>query len=133
MVDHRCQPQDLPGCVTYKRNIFIMVILIAFQDGDQNLHCQLFCNVPMLLKIICFQDLCIIIKHLTVIDIIIDMNLLIRIFSKKFQQIYKMLTFFINHRTYRSIIIVFFCFCFISSAKGKLILRCRNKISADHP
>ena len=67
MVDHRCQPQNLPGCVTYKRNIFIMVILIAFQNRDQNLHCQIFCDSPVCLKVICLQDFGVIIKHLTII------------------------------------------------------------------
>ena len=40
-----------------------------------------------------------------------------------------MFSFFIDHRRYGSVIIIFLTFCLISSAEGKLIQRCRDKIS----
>ena len=86
MIDHRRHPKNLTRLIAHKYNIFIMIVLITFQNRYQDLHCQLLCQILMRLKICRFQNLRIIIKHLAVIQIIIDLHVLVRILSEKLLQ-----------------------------------------------
>ena len=121
MVDHRSQPQNFSFFITNERNILIVIILIAFQHGNQDLHGKLLCHVFMSLKIGSLQNIRIIIKHHTVILILVYIHLFIRILPKEFQKIQKLLIFIINPWNHSPIIIVFLCLFFITMAKSQLI------------
>ena len=51
MVDHRRQPQNFSFFITNERNILIVIILIAFQHRNQDLHGKLLCHVFVILEI----------------------------------------------------------------------------------
>ena len=121
MVDHRSQPQNFSFFITNERNILIVIILIAFQHGNQDLHGKLLCYVLMILEVGSLQNIRIIIKHHTVILILVYIYLFIRILPKKFQKIQKLLIFIINFGNHSPIIIVFLCLFFITMAKSQLI------------
>ena len=121
MVDHRSQPQNFSFFITNERNILIVIILIAFQHGNQDLHGKLLCYVLMILEVRSLQNIRIIIKHHTIILILVYIHLFIRILPKEFQKIQKLLIFIINPWNHSPIIIVFLCLFFITMAKSQLI------------
>ena len=133
MIDHRRHPKNLTRLIAHKCNIFIMIVLITFQNRYQDLHCQLLCQILMRLKICRFQNLRIIIKHLAVIQIIIDLHVLVRILSEKLQQIHQLLALSISKGDCCSIIIIFSCLRLIPLTKSQPILRYWHKIRVDHP
>lgn len=98
-----------------------MIILIPFYYGNKYLHRQLLCHITVLLKKIRGKDSGKIIEHPTVIYILIDIHLIIRIFPEKFQQIQQILSLFIHYRYCRTIVIIFAVFCLISLTKCQLI------------
>ena len=133
MINHRCQPQYFSCFIAYKCNILVMVILITRQNRNKDLHRQLLCQFLISLKIVSFQNLCIIIEHLAIVYIIIYLYLVIRILPKELKQIHQVFALSINHRAHSSIIIILLCLCLISFANSKLILRNRNKILINYP
>ena len=133
MIDHRRQTQNLVILIADKCNIFIVIILIPFQNRNQNLHYQLLRHRRVVLEVVRFEDFGIIVEHLAVIDVIIDVNFGIWIFSKNFQQIQQMLSLVINHRRNGSIVIILFHLRLIPFTKRKPILRRRHKIRINHP
>jgi len=128
MIDHRCKTYDPTIFITEKCYIFIVIILVSFEDRDQYLHGKLFRHFLMLLKKISLKNISIIIKHLAIVYIIIYVHLFIRIFSKKFQKIQKVFPFFICHGYCRSVIKIFFICCLISFTNGQFISRRRHEI-----
>ena len=133
VIDHRRQTQNLVILIADKCNIFIVIILIPFQNRNQNLHYQLLRHRRVVLEVVRFEDFGIIVEHLAVIDVIIDVNFGIWIFSKNFQQIQQMLSLVINHRRNGSIVIILFHLRLIPFTKRKPILRRRHKIRINHP
>ena len=121
MVDHRRQPQNFSFFITNECNILIVIILIAFQHRNQDLHGKLLCQVFIILEIGSLQNIRIVIKHHTVILILVYIYLFIRILPKEFQKIQKLLIFIVNPWNHSPIIIVFLCLFFITMAKRQLI------------
>ena len=98
MVDHRRQTQDFSGFIADKCDIFVVIILIALQNRNENLQYQLLRHRRVGLEIVGFEDFGVVVEHLAVIDVVINMDFVVRIFSKELQQIQQMFSFPVNHR-----------------------------------
>ena len=109
-----------------------MIILIPFQDRHKHLHGQRFCNIRMLLKISRRKNIGEIIKHLTIIHILVNIYPSIRIFPEKFQKIQQILSLAIDQGYRRPIIVIFSSLFLITIAESQLIYRRRFKIRIDH-
>ena len=98
MINHRRQTQNLIVFTADKCDVFVMVVLIAFQNRNENLQYQLLRHRRVGLEIVGFEDFGVVVEHLAVIDVVINMDFVVRIFSKELQQIQQMFSFPVNHR-----------------------------------
>ena len=97
MINHRRQTQNLIVFTADKCDVFVMVVLIAFQNRNENLQYQLLRHRRVGLEIVGFEDFGVVVEHLAVIDVV-NMDFVVRIFSKELQQIQQMFSFPVNHR-----------------------------------
>ena len=74
MINHRRQTQNLIVFTADKCDVFVMVVLIAFQNRNENLQYQLLRHRRVGLEIVGFEDFGVVVEHLAVIDVVINMT-----------------------------------------------------------